>query len=113
MTANRKLDENIYGSSFDDWLKEEGIYDEVQERSAKRIVALQLAAYMEQQNINATDMAKRLNTSRSGLRRILKAELPSITLSTIERVATAIGMTARIVFEPIKPETNHTSHAHP
>ncbi|MDP3425961.1 MAG: helix-turn-helix transcriptional regulator, partial [Humidesulfovibrio sp.] len=105
--------EDVYGGSFDDWLKEEGLFDEVQQRSAKRIVAMELAAYMEKQHITATDMAKRLNTSRSGLRRILKAELPSITLSTIERVATAIGMTARIVLEPIQAEKSTTPHSRP
>jgi hypothetical protein len=39
------------GSSFDDFLKEEGIYEEVTARAIKRVIARQLDALMEDQGL--------------------------------------------------------------
>ena len=52
------------GSSFDDFLKEDGIYEDVQNAAIKKVLSAKLEAAMLDQNISKTDMAKRLNTSR-------------------------------------------------
>lgn len=98
-----KQTNRLLGGTLDDWLEEEGLLEEVKEASAKRIIAVELDRFMKANAISATEMAVRLHTSRSALRRILNSDLPSITLSTIERVAETIGMRARIVFEPLDP----------
>ena len=57
------------GSSFDDFLKADGIYEDVQNAAIKKVLSAKLEAAMLDQNISKTDMAKRLKTSRSQLDR--------------------------------------------
>ncbi len=63
-----------WGSSLDDFLKEEGIYQTAKTTAVMRVVAWQLAQEMERQGISKTDLAARMHTSRAQLDRILKAE---------------------------------------
>ena len=42
-----RRDASTVGSSFDDWLKEEGIFDEVRAATAKAVLARQLAREMK------------------------------------------------------------------
>lgn len=72
MTAKTK--KGKVGSSFDDFLKEQGIYEEVTENAIKRVLAFQLAEIMKKQNITKVEMAKRLDTSRLQLDRLLDPE---------------------------------------
>ena len=46
------------GSSFDDYLKEEGIYEEVTARAIKRVIARQLDALMADQDLTKSELAK-------------------------------------------------------
>ena len=62
------------GSSFDDYLKEEGIYEEVTARAIKRVIARQLDALMHDQGLTKTTLAKRMKTSRAQLDRLLDPE---------------------------------------
>jgi hypothetical protein len=55
------------GSSFDDFLKQEGIYEEVTARAIKRVIAGQLDALMEDQGLTKSELAKRMKTSRAQL----------------------------------------------
>jgi predicted XRE-type DNA-binding protein len=82
--------ENI-GSSFDDFLREDGIYEEVTATAIKRVLARQIAEQMEQQQITKAAMAKRMHTSRAALDRLLDPENDAITLNTLFRAATAVG----------------------
>ena len=59
------------GSSFDNFLKEEGIYGEVTARAIKRVIARQLDALMEDEGLTKTELARRMNTSRAQLDRLL------------------------------------------
>jgi len=59
------------GSSFDDYLKEDGIYEEVTARAIKRVIARQLDALMHDQGLTKTTLAKRMKTSRAQLDRLL------------------------------------------
>ncbi len=85
-----------YGSSFDDFLEEEGILEEVEEEAVRRVLAWQLEQAMASQNITKQEMAQRMGTSRSQLDRLLKATDRGITLDTIERGARAVGRRVRI-----------------
>jgi antitoxin HicB len=79
------------GSSFDDWLREEGLYEEATFVSIKRILARQITQEMEKQSLSKTDMAKRMRTSRAALDRLLDPDNDAITLNTLFKAATAVG----------------------
>jgi DNA-binding Xre family transcriptional regulator len=84
------------GSNFDDFLKEEKIYEQVQAIAIKRVVAYQIAEEMKKKNLTKTEMASRMKTSRAALERLLDPENASITLFTLERAASALGKTLRV-----------------
>ena len=79
------------GSNFDDFLKEEKIYEQVQAAAIKRVIAYQIAEEMKKKNLTKTEMASRMKTSRAALERLLDPENASITLITLERAASALG----------------------
>ena len=82
--------ENI-GSSFDDFLREDGTLEEVTATAVKRVLARQIAREMDQQHLSKTAMAKRMHTSRAALERLLDPESDAVTLNTLLKAATAIG----------------------
>jgi len=84
------------GSSFDDFLKEEGIYEEVTARAIKRVLARQLDTLMQDQGMNKTTLAKRMKTSRAQLDRLLDPDNESVTLGTLARAAKAVGRQLRM-----------------
>ena len=79
------------GSNFDDFLKEEKIYEQVQAVAIKRVIAYQIVEEMKKKNLSKTEMANRMKTSRAALERLLDPENVSITLITLERAASALG----------------------
>lgn len=93
MTAEGK---GKIGSSLDDFLKEEGIYEEVSARAIKRVLARQLGALMVEQKITKAELARRMNTSRAQLDRLLDPQNESVTLSTLSRAAHAVGRNLRV-----------------
>lgn len=85
------------GSDFDDFLSEEGRLEEATAVAVKRVVAWQIADAMKEQGITKRDMAKRMNTSRAALDRLLNEDDPGVTLATLTRAAQALGR--RVKFE--------------
>jgi|CXWK01.1.fsa_nt_gi DNA-binding Xre family transcriptional regulator len=79
------------GSNFDDFLAEEGILDEVTARAYKRLLALQVQDAMAETQMSKSELAGRLQTSRSQLDRLLDPENTAITLDSLERLARALG----------------------
>ena len=84
------------GSPFDDFLKEEGIYEEVSARAIKRMLARQLDALMIDQKITKAELARRMKTSRAQLDRLLDPQNESVTLATLTRAAHAVGRNLRV-----------------
>lgn len=84
------------GSDFDDFLKEDGIYEQVQAVAIKRVIAYQIAEEMKKKKLSKTEMASRMKTSRAALERLLDPENASITLITLERAASAIGKKLKV-----------------
>ena len=78
------------GSSIDDFLKKEGIFEEAQAHAVKEVVAWQLAEAMKKQRISKNKMAARLKTSRSQVDRLLDPK-NDITLSSLQRAAAIVG----------------------
>jgi plasmid maintenance system antidote protein VapI len=78
------------GSSLDDFLKEEGIFEESQAQAVKEVVAWQLAEAMKKKNISKNRMATLLKTSRTQVDRILDPK-NDITLRSLQRAAAMVG----------------------
>jgi plasmid maintenance system antidote protein VapI len=78
------------GSSIDDFLKEEGIFEESQAQAVKEVVAWQLADAMKKKNISKNKMATLLKTSRTQVDRILDPK-NDITLGSLQRAAAMVG----------------------
>jgi len=79
------------GSSFDSFLEQEGIREEVEAVAIKRVLAWQLSQAMQKQQKTKQAMARHLHTSRSQLDRLLDPQNVSVTLDTITRAARALG----------------------
>jgi antitoxin HicB len=69
MTA--AVEKGKLGQSFEDFLKEQGTHEESAAIAAKRIIAWQLRQVMDQQHISRMEMARKLDTSRAQLDRLL------------------------------------------
>jgi antitoxin HicB len=86
------------GSSFDDFLKAEGIYEEVTAKAIKRVIVRQLDDIMQQNHLSKTMLARRMRTSRAQLDRLLDPDNESVTLATLTRAAHAVGRKLRMEF---------------
>ena len=84
------------GTPFESWLDEEGIRQQVTAGAIKRVLARQVAAAMAQDGLTKTEMARRMQTSRSALDRLLDARNESVTLATLQKAAAAIGREVRV-----------------
>ncbi len=84
------------GSSFDDFLKEEGIYEEVTAGAVKRLLTRQIMDAMKASKISKSEMARRMNTSRSQLDRLLDPDNTKIRLDTLYKAARAVGRHVRL-----------------
>lgn len=79
------------GGTFDDFLKEEGIYEEVKERAEKEILSWKLQEAMKEKKMSVSALARKMKTSRSAVNRILDPANSSITLGTLRKTANALG----------------------
>jgi len=93
---SKKIEKGRIGSSFDNFLREEGTYEETTERAIKRVLARQINAAMEENNLTKTAMAERMKTSRQALDRLLDPANESVTLSTLARAAKAVGREIKV-----------------
>ena len=84
------MSEKNMGSSIDDFMKEEGIFEEAQAQAVKEVVAWQLAEAMKERKISKNKMATLLKTSRTQVDRLLDPK-NDITLSSLQRAAAMVG----------------------
>ncbi len=84
------------GSSFDDYLKDDGLYEKATARAIKRVIARQLDALMRENHLTKSALARRMRTSRAQLDRLLDPDNESVTLATLTRAAHAVGRTLRM-----------------
>jgi antitoxin HicB len=105
--SRSKLRNRHIGSSFDEFLIEEGIWASVTRRACKKAIAHLISECMEQRCISKTDMAARMRTSRQALDRLLNPEIGGLTLDTLERAAAALGKKVTIGFEDVVPASEN------
>ena len=84
------------GSAFDDFLKDEGTYETTEGVAIKRVLAWQIEKAMKKQRLTKAEMARRMETSRSQLDRLLDPDSNSVTLETLTRAARAIGRQVKL-----------------
>jgi len=88
------------GSSFDDFLQEEAMLEEVTAVALKRVIAWQIAEEMKAQQLTKAQLAARMHTSRAALNRLLDENDPGLTLTTLASAAAALGRRVDIRLTP-------------
>ena len=94
MARNRKAGVSV--ETFDEFLGEQGMLEATEDHAVKELIAEQLAAAMAEKGLTKVEMAARMKTSRRQLDRLFDPSIPSVTLDTLRRAATAVGRTLRI-----------------
>jgi antitoxin HicB len=96
MTMSNEPVNKHMGSSFDDFLAEDGLLTDVEAVALKRVIAFQLEQEMKRSGLTKTELASRMETSRSAVDRLLDPENHAVTLRTLERAAGVLGKRLRL-----------------
>jgi predicted XRE-type DNA-binding protein len=91
-----RKDNKHRGSSFDEFLREQAIFDDVQAAAVKRALAEAVANAMQEAKLSKVEMARRMGTSRSQLDRVLDPSYIAVQLDTLIRAASAVGRDLRV-----------------
>ncbi|MBX9922486.1 MAG: helix-turn-helix domain-containing protein [Rhabdochlamydiaceae bacterium] len=83
------------GSNFEDFLKEEGIFEECNAEAVKRVIAFQLEAELKKQKMSKSQFAKKMKTSRSAVDRLLDPKRTCSLKSLVTAVA-VLGKTLEV-----------------
>jgi antitoxin HicB len=83
------------GSSLDDFLKEEGTFDQDQALAIKEVIVWQLIDAMHQRSLGKARLAVLLGTSRSQVDRLLDPSR-DVMLSTLQRAAALVGRKVQV-----------------
>lgn len=84
------------GSSFDEFLREEGLLEHADAVATKRVVAFLIQREMKRSGMTKLKLAKTMRTSRAALDRLLDPTNGSVTLHTLSKSATALGKRLKI-----------------
>jgi antitoxin HicB len=90
------MDKRHIGGDFDDFLRDERLLEDAEGTAAKRVIAFQIAQEMKRSKVTKSEMAHRMRTSRPAVDRLLDPSNPSVTLSTLERAAAAVGKRLKV-----------------
>jgi predicted transcriptional regulator len=84
------------GSTFESWLDEKGMREEVTAAAVKAVIAAQIAREMKKRHITKARMAELMETSRAQIDRLLDPENGSATLESLMRAARVVGRELRL-----------------
>jgi predicted XRE-type DNA-binding protein len=93
---NNDIEHGRLGQSFDVFLAEQGTRESTTETAIKRVIAFQLAEAMADGQISKAELARRLETSRSQVDRLLDPDNDGVTLGALSRAAHAVGRSLRL-----------------
>lgn len=93
--ANKRI-----GSTFTSFLDDEGIREEVDLRAKKKVLADQMLTKMKQSSVSRTELAKRMNTSRTAINRLLDPDDTSFTFVTLAKASSALDLDLLVSLEP-------------
>jgi antitoxin HicB len=77
------------GSKFTDFLEEEGIKDDVDLLTVKKVFADEIQARMDKMKISVAELARRMKTTRTVAYKLLDPEDTGVTLKTMSKAAKA------------------------
>lgn len=83
-------------SSFDNWLRDEGFYQEVTAAALKRVLGRQIATAMKEKQFSKADMARRMQSSRAALDQLFDPEIHRVAWRTLRKAAVAVGRGLRL-----------------
>jgi len=90
------------GSDFNDFLREEGIYDEAHAVALKEVFAAELKGAMEAAGLTEQALAARMgNKGRNTVRRLLDPKNKSATLRVMVQAAHAAGLQMGLSFKKV------------
>lgn len=96
-TKTKKKTRNPHrGSTLDDFLREEGIFEKTQTLAIKEVLAWQITQAMQARKLSRKRMAEEMGTSRSQISRLLDPRDGNVTLATLERAAQIVGRKVRV-----------------
>jgi antitoxin HicB len=84
------------GSSFREFLRDDGMLEEVQALALKRAVALKVYDLMKKKNLSKSALPTEMRTSRAAIHRLLDPQNTSVTLATLNRAARSLGQKVKI-----------------
>jgi antitoxin HicB len=87
------------GSSLDELLVEDKALEDVTARAMKRVLAWQVQQGMKKRGLTKVAMAKRMQTSRSALDRLLDETDTGLTIDTLARAARGLGYKVKLELE--------------
>jgi antitoxin HicB len=90
------MNKDYLGSDFENFLREENLLDISEATATKRVIAFQIAREMKRRRLSKSKMASLMKTSQPALERLLDPASPSVTLSALERAASALGMMLKV-----------------
>ncbi len=94
--ADRQRPNKHRGSSIDDFLREEGVFEEFQARAVKEVIAWQLGQAMKEQKLSKRRLAAMMHTSRTQLDRVLDPNDGNVTIETLQRAAAILGRKVQV-----------------
>lgn len=97
--SNRQKNASV-GSSLDDFLHEQNLYEDAEQEAIKRVLSFQIKKAMDELNLTKSTLATQMGTSRSALDRLLDPSNDSVTLETLKKVALATGQRLEIKLVP-------------
>ena len=84
-----------FGQDFDDFMVEQGLYDEAKELAAKKLIVLEFKHEMEAQKLSKRKIAEKMHTSRVAIDNILNPDY-NTSIGTLERFASVLGKSISI-----------------
>ena len=90
------IERGTIGSSFESFLQEQGTLEQTREQAVKRVLAFQLEAVMKDKAISKAELARRLQTSRAQIDRLLDPDNDGVKLATLTKAAHIVGRTIRL-----------------
>jgi antitoxin HicB len=84
------------GGSFEAFLKEDGLLEEVQAVALKRALAIKVSDLMEKRKLSKTAMTAEVRTSRVAIHRFLDPKNTSVTPATLKRAGKSLGRKIKI-----------------
>lgn len=87
------------GSSLDSLLEEEGMLEHCEAVAIKRNIAFSILDALKEQNLTQADLARKMNTSKAAINRLLNPRNTSITLHTLLKAASTLGKKVNLTWE--------------